>query len=186
MARSLRYRRIKHPWFNAQSVQCRKTTYAHCTHFSHVKYTCLRNIVTPSLQRICVETRVFYPTISQRSCSVQHFTCSKYVAIHSIYNIQEFQAASSTQFCTVSKVFHIEKEGTVCAYFAKRHSLKWTSIRSWTVLKISYSLRIHCRACALKYECFIRRYRSNPAMCLPHSTCCQNVALHFIFDIQEF
>ena len=41
MAGSLRYHRIKHLWFNAYSVQCKNTPYAHCMHFSSVKYTCL-------------------------------------------------------------------------------------------------------------------------------------------------
>ena len=68
MAGSLQYCRIKYPWFNAHSVQCKKTPYAHCMHPFYVKYTCLQNIVALSLPRICVETRVFYSTISQRSC----------------------------------------------------------------------------------------------------------------------
>ena len=42
MAGSLRYRRIKQPWFNAYSVQCKYTPYAHCIHFSIVKYTCFQ------------------------------------------------------------------------------------------------------------------------------------------------
>ena len=68
MAGSLRYRRIKHSWFNAHSVQCKNTPYAHCMPFFLVKYTCLQNFVAFTLPRICVESRVFYPTISQRSC----------------------------------------------------------------------------------------------------------------------
>ena len=127
MAGSLRYRGIKHPWFKAHSVQCKNTPNAHCMHFSHVKYTCLRNIVAPTLQRICVETRVFYPTISQRSCSAQHSTFRQNVAIHSIFNIQEFQTAFSTLHCTVSKRILYGKSGyslhKVCSYIAQ--NVRW-------------------------------------------------------------
>ena len=42
MAGLLRYRWIKHPLFNAHSVQLKNTPYAHCMHFSHVKYACLQ------------------------------------------------------------------------------------------------------------------------------------------------
>ena len=45
-----------------------------------------------ALHKMCVDSRVFYPTISQRSCHVQYSTFNQNVAIHSIINIQEFQA----------------------------------------------------------------------------------------------
>ena len=102
---------IKHPWFNAHSVQCKNTPYDHCMHFSHVKYTCLRNIVALKLQRICLETRVF--NRRYRSDPALFSTLPAYKSFK-----LRFQ-----HFCTVSKVFYMEKEGTVCAYFAKRHSL---------------------------------------------------------------
>ena len=50
-----------------------------------------------------IKHRLFYPTISKRSCHVQHSTCNQNVAIHSMFNIQEFQAAFSPLYCTVSK-----------------------------------------------------------------------------------
>ena len=70
-----------------------------------------------------VESRVFYTTISQRSCHVQHSTCSQNAAGHSFFNIQEFQTAFSTQHCTVSKcVLHRKSAYTVhsvCCYIAQ-------------------------------------------------------------------
>ena len=56
-----------------------------------------------ALHKMCVESRIFYPTISQRSFLVQHSTCNQNVFIHSIFNIQEFQASFSLWYCTVSK-----------------------------------------------------------------------------------
>ena len=41
---------------------------------------------------IRVERWVFYPKISHRSCYIQHCTCTQKVAIHSMFNIIEFQA----------------------------------------------------------------------------------------------
>ena len=61
---------------------------------------CIRCVLI--LHWIRVESRVFYPTISQRSCHVQHSTCNQNVAIYSMFNIQEFQAAFSPLCCTVS------------------------------------------------------------------------------------
>jgi len=60
MAGSLRYRWIKHPLFNARSVQWRNTPYAHCTHFSLVIYACLQyNVVfNSSLKLLYIENRV--------------------------------------------------------------------------------------------------------------------------------
>ena len=66
-----------------------------------VHTVCIRCV--PTLHRMRVESRVFYPTISQRSCHVMHSTCNQNVAIHSMFNIQEFQASFSLWYCTVSK-----------------------------------------------------------------------------------
>ena len=61
----------------------------------------------PTLQRMRVESRVFYPTILQRSCNVQHSTSNQNVAIHSKFSIQEFQAAFSPLYCTVrQRIIH--------------------------------------------------------------------------------
>ena len=66
---------------------------------------CIRCVLT--LHRICVESRVFYPTISQRSCHVQHSTCNQNVAIHSKFSYQEFQGAFSPLYCTVrQRIIH--------------------------------------------------------------------------------
>ena len=86
-----------------------------------VHTVCIRCV--PTLHRICVESRVFYPTISQRSCHVQHSTCNQNVAIHSMFNIQEFQAAFSPLYFTVSKcILHGKSANsvhTVCSYIAQ-------------------------------------------------------------------
>ena len=148
MAGSLRYRGIKHPWFNAHSVQCKNTPYAHCMHSFYVKHTCSQNIVALTMQRIRVETRVFYPRISQRSCSVQHSTCSQNVALHSLFNIQEFQAAFSPLYCTVSKYILHGKTAysvhTMCSYIAQ--NLLWIT----GVLSEDIAAILPCTALYLK------------------------------------
>ena len=53
--------------------------------------------------RFHVETRVFYQTISLRSCHIQHWSCIQNVVMHSMLNIKEFQAAISTLFFIGSK-----------------------------------------------------------------------------------
>ena len=78
---------------------------------------CIRCVLT--LHRMHVVSRVFYATISQRSCHVQHSTCNKNVAIHSKFNTQEFQAGFSTLYCTVSKcVLHRKSVYTVHTVFS--------------------------------------------------------------------
>ena len=78
----------------------------------NVHTVCTRCV--PTLQRMRVESRVFYPMILQRSCHVQQSTCKQNVAIHSMFNIQEFQAAFPPLYCTVSKCIFIRKVQTVC------------------------------------------------------------------------
>merc|ERR1711946_113598 len=58
------------------------------------------------LYRMQIITKVLHPTISQRSCHIQHSTCTQYVAMYAIFNIQEFQAAFSTQ--SSLKLLYIE------------------------------------------------------------------------------
>ena len=62
-------------------------------------------VFTPTVKYFIrlVENQVFYPRISQRSLLLEHSTCSENVAMHSMFNIQEFQAAFSTLYCTVGK-----------------------------------------------------------------------------------
>ena len=61
-----------------------------------------------------VESRLLYTTISQRSYRVQHSTCNQNVAIHSMFNTQEFQAGFSTLYCTLSEcVLHRKSAHTV-------------------------------------------------------------------------
>ena len=65
---------------------------------------------------MCIESRVFYTTISQRSCHVQHSTCSQCAVGHSFFNIQEFQTAFSTPRCT-SKPLHLTLGNCIqCAF----------------------------------------------------------------------
>jgi len=178
---------------------------------------CIRCI--PTLHRMRVESRVFYPTISQRSCHVQHSTCSQNAAGHSIFNIQEFQTAFSTLHCTVSKrILHGKSwysVHTVCSYitlntcwitgvlsddiaailpctelylqpkcsrklyfqypivsnsffntilYCKQAYFTW---EKW--VQCAYGVFLHCTEYALNQGCFIRRYRSDPAM---YSTLC--------------
>ena len=92
----------------------------------------------PTLHWMRVETRLFYPTISQQSFEVLHCTYIPYFAIFYMFNIEEFQAALSTLYSTLSKsILHG---------------------------KSANSMHLHCTECALKQGCFIRRYHSDPAM----------------------
>ena len=45
-----------------------------------------------AFQRMRVERRLFYPKISKRSYYVKHCTCTQKVAMHSMFNIKQFQA----------------------------------------------------------------------------------------------
>ena len=91
-----------------------------------------------AFQRMRVERRVFYPKISQRSCYIQHCTCTQKVAMHSMFNIKEFHCGFSTLYYTISKC--ILHGNSAC------------------------SMRFQCTKCASKEGYFIRRYRSDPAM----------------------
>jgi len=82
---------------------------------------CIRCVLT--LHRMRVESQVFYAKISQRSCLVQHSNCNQNVFIHSIFNIQEFQASFSLWYCTLSKCILHRKIGyslhKVCSCIAQ-------------------------------------------------------------------
>merc|ERR1711911_440529 len=56
-----------------------------------------------------------------------------------MFNMQEFQNAFSTLHCTVSKHIYMSVQ---CAY----------------------GVFLHCTECALNHECFMPRYRSDPAL----------------------
>ena len=91
-----------------------------------------------TIQKMRVETTVFYPKISQRSFHVLHRFCIQYVAMHSKINIKEFQAAFIT--------------GCI-------------SVNNCILLRVTiYSFRFNPTECSLKRNYFIRRYRSDPAM----------------------
>ena len=51
------------------------------------------------------ERRMFYPTISKRSCHIQHSTCTQKVAKHSKFNIKEFQADISMFFLYTKQLY---------------------------------------------------------------------------------
>ena len=71
-------------------------------------------------------------------CVHLHCTCTKKVAMHSLFNIKEFNAGFSTLYYTLSK----------CILHGNS----------------AYSVGLHCKECTLKDGCFIRRYPSDPAM----------------------
>ena len=66
---------------------------------------------------------MFYPTLSQRSCHVQHSTCNQNIAINSTLNINEFQVSFSPLYYTVSKCILHGKSAynvhMVCSYIAQ-------------------------------------------------------------------
>ena len=94
---------------------------------------------------------MFYPTISQRSCHVKHSTCNQNVAIHSLFNIQEFQAAFSPLYFTVSKCILHKKSTysvhTVCSYIAQ--NARWIT----GVLSNDIAAILTCTALYVKPKC---------------------------------
>ena len=95
--------------------------YASVFYMGKVNSVCIRCVLV--LQRMRVESQWFYLTISQRSCHVQHSTCSQIAVGHSMFNIQEFQNAFSKLHCTVSKCILLGKNAynvhTVCSCIAQ-------------------------------------------------------------------
>ena len=66
-----------------------------------------------TLQSMRVERRVFYSKISKRYCYVQHCSCTQKAAMHSMFNINEFQACFSTYYFTWKKCVQ-------CAFASQR------------------------------------------------------------------
>ena len=89
--------------------------------------------------------------ILQRSCHVLNSTCNQNVAIHSMFNIQEFQTAFSTLHCTVSKRILHGKSGysvhTVCSYIAQ--NVRWIT----GVLCNDIAAILPCRALYVQPKC---------------------------------
>ena len=146
------------------------------------------------------DRRLFYPKISQRSCNVQHFTCPQKVAMHSLFNIIEFQACFSTyyftwkkcvqcafasqrmrverrgfyrmisqRFCYLKHLTCTQKVAIYCMFNIKQFqayfpTLYYTLSKCILHGKSAYSVRLNWRECALIDGCFIQRYCSDPAM----------------------
>ena len=148
------------------------------------------------LDRMRVESGVFYLTISQRSCHVQHSTCSQNTAGQSVFNIQEFLTAFTTLHCTVrqrilhrkcialqrmrfeTRVFyptishrschvqhstlqptlHVQYTRVSSCFFTIRMYYKQVYFTWEKWIQCAYGVFLHCRNCALKHGCFIRRY----------------------------
>ena len=106
-----------------------------------------------------VERRLFYPKISQRSCYVQHCTCTQKVAIHCMFNIKEFQACFSTFFVCCRKVYFTWEKWVQCGFKLQR-----MRVERWV-----FYLKISQRSCYVK-----------------HCTCTQKVAIYCMFNIKEF
>ena len=94
------------------------------------------------LHRMRVENRVFYTTISKRSCHLKHCTCFQILAIHRKLDIRSIYSSFKLLFLTINLIV------SKCILHEKSE----------------YSVRIYCTECSLKYGCFIRRYRSDPAI----------------------
>ena len=112
-----------------------------------------------ALQKMRVERRVFYSKISKRSCYVQHCTCTQNVAMHSRFNIKEFQAYLSTFFVWWRKFYFTWEKCLECMFKLNRMRVE----RRLFYPKIS------------KRSCYVQ-----------HCTCTQNVAMHSRFNIKEF
>ena len=104
-------------WFSHHDIVLKVSVF----YLGKVHIVCIPCVL--ALHKMCVESRVFYPTISKRSCHVQHTTCRQNAAGHYIFNIQEFQKAFTTLHCTVSKCILLEKSAysvhTVCSCIAQ-------------------------------------------------------------------
>ena len=80
------------------------------------------------LRRMCVETQVFYTITSKQSFHIQHWTIYQNVAMHSIFNLQEFHSAFSTRYCSIINCI----------------------LHGLTI----YGVRLHCAERGLKHKCF--------------------------------
>ena len=119
----VQYTRVS-SWFSHHDIVLLASVF----YMGKVHIVCIRCVL--ALHKMCVESRSFYPTISQRSCHVQHTTCSHNAAWFLVFNIYEFQAAFSTLNCTVSKCILLEKSAynghTVCSCTAQ--NVRWITV----------------------------------------------------------
>ena len=160
---SLHKMRVKR-WVFYPMISKRSCYVQHCTCTQKVAMHCMFNIkqfqacfstfyftwekcvqCAFALQRMRVERRVFFPKISQRSCYVQHCTCNQKYAMHSMFNVKEFQACFSTFYFTLEICVK-------CAFALNRMRVErrvfYPKIiqRSCYVLHCSYTQKvaIHC------------------------------------------
>ena len=106
-----------------------------------------------------VDRRLFYPKISQRSCYVQHYTCTQKVAMHSMFNKKEFQAGFSTFFVCCKQVYFTLEKCVQCAFKMQRMGIE---------RRVFYP-KISRRSCYAQ-----------------HCTCTQKLAMHSMFNKKEF
>ena len=104
-----------------------------------VHTVCIRCV--PTLHRMRVESRVFYPTKSQRFCHVKQSTCNQNVKYTP---------------CSIYKSFKL--------LFHHYIVLKQVYFTWEKCIECAYGVFLHCTECALNNGCFIQRYRSDPAM----------------------
>jgi len=62
-----------------------------------------------------VVVRMFYPLLSQRSCHIQHCSCNQLIAMHSMFNIQEFLIFSYNAILDCDQVFFTWEKCVQCA-----------------------------------------------------------------------
>ena len=95
------YSKISHRSYYAQHFTCTQKLAIHTIFKTNEFQACFSTFYFTwekcvycafALLRMRVERWVFYPKISQRSCYVQHRTCTQKGAIHCMFNIKEFQA----------------------------------------------------------------------------------------------
>ena len=147
-----------HSMFNIKEFQaCFSTFFVCCKEIYFTWEKCVQFAFKLHLMR--VERRLFYPKISQRSCYVQHCTCTQKVAMHSMFNIKEFQAGFSTFFVCRKQVYFTLEKCVQCALKLQRMSVE----RRVFYPKIS------------KRFCYVQ-----------HCTCNQKVDVHCMFNIKEF
>ena len=146
-----------------------------------------------ALLRMRVERRVCYSKISQRSSYVQHCPFTQIIPIHCMFNIKEFQACFYTYYFTwencvycgfglqrmsverwmfypkISQRSYYVEHCSCTQKLAVNSIFKTNEFQAcfstfYFTWENAYSVRLHCRECALKDGCYIRRYCSDPAM----------------------
>ena len=153
-----------------------------------------------------VEIRVFYPKISQRSCYVQHFTCTQKVAMHSMFNIKEFNAGFSTLYYTNSKCnlhgysafsmrFHCRKsalkeEKKVRRVFYPHSIFKTNEFQAcFSTFYFTWEKFVHCAFALLRMRVETRVFYpkiSHRSYYVQHFTCTQKLAIHSMFKTNKF